>query len=380
MLVFGRPDIRDEEIAEVVDTLRSGWLGTGPKTRLFEREFAEYVDARHAVAVNSCTAALHLALLGLGIGPGDEVITSPMTFVSTVNVILHVGARPVFVDVDRETMNIGPAAVEAAFTERTRAILPVHMAGRPVDMPAMAAIAQKRSLALIADAAHAVEARDTGGRPAEALATASAYSFYATKNVVTGEGGMLTTDDEALANDVRVRSLHGLSRDAWKRYSAEGYKPYDVTMPGWKYNMTDMQAALGLHQLRRVEDNLRRREEIWARYDDAFGRHPLLTMPAAQASGRHARHLYTLLLDIDAAGVSRDELVDRLGRLNVGTGVHFVAAHLHDYYRQALGTGRGDFPNAEWISDRTISLPLSSKLTDQDVEDVIWAVEAALEA
>lgn len=379
MLVFGQPDIREAEIAEVVDTLLSGWLGTGPKTKQFEAEFAEYVGVRNAVALNSCTAALHLALLGLGVGPGDEVITSPMTFVSTANVILHVGASPIFVDVDRDSMNIEPTAVESAVTARTRAIMPVHMAGRPVDIRAMASLGDKYSIPVIDDAAHAVEARDELGRPAAVSATASAYSFYATKNVVTGEGGMLTTDDDELAADVRVRSLHGLSRDAWKRYSADGYRPYDVTLPGWKYNMTDMQAALGLHQLRRVEANLARRESIWQRYDEAFASHPLLDIPAPQSRGRHARHLYTLLVDVDRAGISRDKLVDRLRELNIGTGVHFVAIHLHRYYREALGTRRGQYPNAEWISDRIFSLPLSSRLSDDDVEDVIWAVNAALE-
>jgi len=378
-LVFGAPDIREEEIAEVVDTLRSGWLGTGPKTKRFEAAFADYVGARHAVAVNSATAALHLALLGLGIGPGHEVITTPMTFVSTINVILHAGATPVLVDVDRETMNLTPEAVDPAVTSRTRAVLPVHMTGRPCDMGGFADLARRHGIALVDDAAHAVEAR-WGNGSIGSIGAATAFSFYVTKNVVTGEGGMLTTGDDALADDARIRSLHGLSRDAWRRYSAGGFKPYDVVLPGWKYNMTDLQAALGLHQLQRAESNLRRREEIWARYDEAFAVHPLLRTPSPVEGGRHARHLYTLLLDVERAPCNRDELVERLRLLNVGTGVHFVAAHLHSYYKAALGTGRGDFPNAEWISDRTISIPLSSRLTDEDVEDVIWAVSAALEA
>jgi dTDP-4-amino-4,6-dideoxygalactose transaminase len=378
-LVFGQPDIHEEEIAEVVDTLRSGWLGTGPKTKRFEAMFAEYVGARHAIGVNSCTAALHLALLARGIGPGDEVITTPMTFAATVNVILHVGARPVFVDVDATTMNLEPATVSRAITPRTRAILMVHMAGRPCDLHGFVDLATRHGIALLDDAAHAVEAR-WDSTPVGSVGDASAFSFYVTKNVVTGEGGMLTTSDDATADDIRVRSLHGLSRDAWKRYTSSGFKPYDVVLPGWKYNMTDMQAALGIHQLARVEDNLRRREEIWRRYDEAFRGHPLLTTPAPFDRGRHARHLYTPLVDIDAAPTDRDGLIDRLQRLNIGTGVHFVAVHHHSYYRAALGVGPGDFPAADWISDRTLSLPLSSRLTDEDVEDVIWAVGAALEA
>jgi dTDP-4-amino-4,6-dideoxygalactose transaminase len=377
-LVFGQPDIRDPEIAEVVDSLRSGWLGTGPKVRRFEAAFAEYCGARYAVGLSSCTAALHLALLALGVGPGDEVITTPMTFVATVNVILHVGATPVLVDCDRTTMNLTPEAAAAAITPRTRVIVPVHLAGRPCDMDGFADLAARHGIAIIDDAAHAIEA-SWGTRRIGSSATATAFSFYVTKNVVTGEGGMLTTDDEALAEDVRIRSLHGLSRDAWRRYSSAGFQPYDALVPGWKYNMTDLQAALGIHQLARVEQNLRRREEIWARYDEAFRDHPLLTTPPPFDNGRHARHLYTLLLDVERAPCDRNGLLARLRALNIGAGIHFLAVHLFSYYRERFGTKRGDFPNAEWISDRTFSLPLSSKLTDEDVEDVIWAVKTSLE-
>lgn len=378
-LVFGQPDIRDEDVAEVVDTLRSGWLGTGPKTKRFEAAFAEYVGARHAVGLNSCTAALHLALLGLAIGPGDEVITSAMTFAATVNVILHVGARPVLVDVDRTTQNLDPTEVAKAITPATRAIMPVHMAGRPCDMVALDRLASELGIHVIDDAAHAVEAR-WGERRIGSIGTASAFSFYVTKNVVTGEGGMLTTEDDDLEADARIRSLHGLSRDAWKRYSSAGFQPYDVVLPGWKYNMTDLQASLGLHQLARVEPNLLRRDAIWARYDEAFGRHPLLTVPPAFREGRHARHLYTLLLDVDRAPCNRDELIERLRTLNIGSGVHFVGIQRHTFFREHLGLRPADYPNSEWVSDRTISLPLSTRLTDEDVEDVIWAVNAALES
>jgi dTDP-4-amino-4,6-dideoxygalactose transaminase len=375
-LVFGQPDIREEEIAEVVDTLKSGWLGTGPKTKRFEAEFAEFVGAKHAVAVNSCTAALHLSLLALGIGPGDEVITTPMTFASTLNVILHVGATPVLVDVDRTSMNIDPERVRAAVTERTRAILPVHMAGRPVDMDAVSEIADERGIAVVEDAAHAAEAV-WRNRKIGSISPLTAFSFYVTKNLVTGEGGMVTTDDDALADDLRVRSLHGLSRDAWKRYSDSGFQPYDVILPGWKYNMTDMQAALGIHQLHRIGENHARREEIWTRYDAGFAPVDAITTPAPFEQGVHARHLYTIL--VDPAVIARDAFVEELRLRNIGAGVHFVAAHLHSYFRDRLAYRRGDFPEAEYISDRTVSLPLSSKLSDSDVDDVIAAVTSIID-
>lgn len=378
-LTFGRPDIQDDEIEEVVDTLKSGWLGTGPKTKRFESAFAEYIGVPHAVGLNSATAALHLALLATGIGPGDEVITSPMTFAATINTILHVGARPIFVDIDRATMNITPGAVRKALTSATRALMPVHMAGRPCDLDGLVAVAAERDLALIDDAAHAIEAF-SGRTKVGSVGTATAFSFYVTKNVVTGEGGMLTTPLDAIEADVRLRSLHGLSRDAWKRYSAEGFQPYDVVLPGWKYNMTDMQAALGIHQLARIESNLSRRTEIWRRYDEAFRGNPLLLTPDPHLDGRHARHLYTLMLDVDRAPIDRNALIERLHQLNIGAGVHFVGVQMHSYYREHLGLARGQFPEADWVSDRTFSIPLSSALTDEDVEDVIWAVGTALSA
>jgi len=374
-VVFGQPDIGEEEIAEVVDTLRSGWLGTGPKTKRFEAEFADYVGARHAIGVNSCTAALHLSLLALGVGPGDEVITTPMTFAATLNVILHVGARPVLVDIDPLTQNIDPENIESAITARTRAIIPVHMAGRPCDMDAIGDIAARRGLAVIEDAAHAIGA-SWRGRKIGSISPLTAFSFYVTKNLVTGEGGMVTTDDDALAEDLRVRSLHGLSRDAWKRYTDAGFQPYDVVMPGWKYNLTDIQSSLGIHQLHRVEQNLVRRTEIWQRYTAAFEGLSGIAVPLSVEDGVHARHLYSVL--VDPLVQKRDALMQDLRQRNVGTGVHFVAAHLYSYFRSVLGYERGAFPHAEFISDRTISLPLSSKLTDGDVDDVIGAVSEAM--
>lgn len=374
-LVFGQPDIGEADIAEVVDTLRSGWLGTGPKTKQFEAEFAEYVGAKHAVGVNSCTAGLHLSLLALGIGPGDEVITTPMTFASTINVILHVGARPVLVDIERESQNIDPNRIEPAITSRTRAIMPVHMAGRPCDMDAIGEIAARHGLHVIDDAAHAIEAK-WRNKKVGSISTLSAFSFYVTKNLVTGEGGMVTTDDDDLADDLRIRSLHGLSRDAWKRYSSAGYQPYDVVLPGWKYNLTDVQSALGLHQLRTIQEKLAHRVQLWNQYTEQLSRIEGITPPADFSNGVHARHLYTVL--VDPAICARDAFIERLSAQNVGTGVHFIAAHLHSYFAEELGYQRSSFPNAEYISDRTVSLPLSSKLSPIDIDEVVTAVRAAL--
>jgi dTDP-4-amino-4,6-dideoxygalactose transaminase len=373
-LVFGSPAIGEEEIAEVVATLRSGWLGTGPRVQRFESDFRAYVGATHAVAMNSCTAGLHLALNVLGIGPGDEIITTPLTFSATANVIVHVGATPVFADVDPRTMNLNPKEVARAVTSRTKAILPVHLAGRPCDMDALLGIARDRGLMVIEDAAHAVEGRSRG-RAVGTIGDLTVFSFYVTKNLVTGEGGMLTTQNAVWADEIRIRALHGISRDAWKRYSAEGFQPYDTLYPGYKYNMTDLQAALGIHQLARLEANLAIRERYWQRYDQAFATHPLLTTPAAvDPQDRHARHLYTVLLDTDRSGVSRNEFIVRLKTENIGAGIHFTPLHLHSYYVKTFGFTRGRFPVAEFIGDRTISLPLSAKLTDEDVEDVIAAV------
>jgi dTDP-4-amino-4,6-dideoxygalactose transaminase len=373
-LIFGSPAIGEPEIAEVVATLRSGWLGTGPRVQRFEADFRAYIGCAHAVALSSCSAGLHLALDVLGIGPGDEVITSPLTFSATANVIVHVGARPVFADVDPRTMNLDAEAAARAVTHRTKAILPVHFAGRPCEMDPLLEVARRHGLRVVEDAAHATETRYRG-RPIGTIGDLTSFSFYVTKNLVTGEGGMLTTEDAAWAEEIRVRALHGISRDAWKRYSADGFQPYDTLFPGYKYNMTDLQAALGIHQLARLEANLAVRERHWRRYDEAFADHPFLTRPApADARDRHARHLYTVLLDTDRAGMSRNEFIVRLKAENIGTGIHFTALHLHSYYAKTFGFRRGQFPNAEFIGERTVSLPLSAKLTYDDVEDVIAAV------
>jgi dTDP-4-amino-4,6-dideoxygalactose transaminase len=372
-LVFGSPLIETEEIDEVVATLRSGWIGTGPRVARFEQQFKRYIGSAEAVAVSSCTAALHLAMLVSNVGPGDEVITTPMTFVATANAVVHTGARPVFVDVEPDTGNIDPALVEKAITSRTRAIVPVHYAGRPCRMDAIEALARQHGLLLIEDAAHAVEAA-YHGRKVGTIGHLTCFSFYATKNVTTAEGGMITTADAELAAKIKMYALHGLSMDAWRRFSDEGYKHYEARVPGYKYNMTDLQAALGLHQLTRLERNAVRRTAIWARYDQAFEGLPVVRPAPIETGTVHARHLYTVLLKTEQIGKSRDQVLNELIRRNVGTGVHYTPVHLHHYYRERFGFRPGDFPNAEWIGERTLSLPFSAKLSDQDVEDVIAAV------
>ena len=371
-LVFGSPAIEEGEIQEVVDTLRSGWLGTGPKVHRFEGDFKRYIGCKHAIAVNSCTAGLHLALDVLGIGEGDEVITTPMTFAATANVIVHRRARPVFVDVDRKTQNIDPNRIEDAITPRTKAIIPVHMAGRPCDMDAIMDIAQRHNLFVIEDAAHAVEAIYKGQKIGN-IGHITVFSFYVTKNVCTGEGGMITTNNDEWAEEMRIKRLHGISKDAWKRYSAEGFQPYETLYPGYKYNMMDIQAALGIHQLARVEQNLKIREQYWQKYDEAFAEIPEIITPSKELppNSRHARHLYNILLDIDRLRITRNQFIEAMKAENIGTGIHFTALHLHKYYRDTFGYKPGDFPNAEWIGERTVSLPLSPKLTETDVDDVI---------
>lgn len=372
-LVFGSPPIHEPEIAEVVATLRSGWIGTGPRVARFEEMFKRYIGCEHAVAVNSCTAALHLSMVVSGVKQGDEVITSPMTFCATANAVLHTGARPVFADVEPASGNLDPDRVEAAITPRTRAIVPVHYAGRPCRMDRLEAVARRHGLLLIEDAAHAIESA-YHGRKIGTIGDMTCFSFYVTKNLVTAEGGMVTTRDPELAAKIKMYALHGMSRDAWKRFSDEGYKHYQVLAPGFKYNMTDLQAALGIHQIGRIEANAVRRAAIWARYDEAFASLPIELPAPVEADTVHGRHLYTILVDPERAAKSRDRVLDELVRLNIGTGVHYTALHLHPYYRETFGYKPGDYPNAERIGDRTLSLPLSPKLTDADVEDVIAAV------
>lgn len=377
-LVFGKPFIGKDEIKEVVATLKSGWWGTGPRTEQFEKEFLEYVESKYAVSVNSATAGLHLALKALDLKLGDEVITTPLTFVSTANVIIHAGGVPVFADVDRHTWNIDPDEIEKKITSKTKAILLVHLHGRPADMQRIMPIAKKHKLFLVEDAAHAIEAI-YHGKKVGSIGDTTVFSFYVTKNVATGEGGMITTNNKKWADRMRILRLHGLSLDAWKRYSVKHFRLYEVIEPGFKYNLTDIAAALGLHQLRRVESNLKRRAAIWEMYTKAFKDSPYLTLPAEIEEGtRHAMHLFAVLLDINNLKIKRNAFVDQLIKENIGSGVHFSAIHLHPYYQKTYSYKKGDFPNAEYIGERTISLPLGANLTDKDVKDVINAVNKVL--
>jgi len=371
-LPFSPPLIGEEEISEVVDTLRSDWITTGPKTKRFEKEFAAYLDAPGALALNSCTAGLHTALATLGIGPGDEVITTPMTFAASVNVIEHVGARPILVDVEPDTLNIDPALVAAAITPRTRAVLPVHFAGHPADLDPIAELATTHRLAVIEDAAHALPARYRN-RPIGAGGNPAAFSFYATKNLTTAEGGMLTGDAEFL-DRARVVSLHGMSRDAWKRYERGGNWFYEVVVPGFKYNMTDIQAALGLWQLRKLAGFQERRRAVVRMYDEAFGQNDALQLPARRPEVEHAWHLYVLRLQPGALRIQRDEFIEELRQRNIGSSVHFIPIHVHPYYRDKYHFQPDSFPVAYGNYQRMLSLPLNPRLADDDVHDVIDAV------
>ena len=374
-LVFGAPLIEEEEMREVMASLRSGWLGTGPKVAEFERRFREYTEAEYAMALNSCTAGLHLSMLVAGLQPGDEVITTPMTFAATANSIIHSGAVPVFVDCDRETGLIDPANIERAITAKTKAIVPVHLYGQVCDMDAIADIARRHKLLVIEDAAHCLEGRYKG-KKVGSISDLTCFSFYVTKNIVTGEGGMVTTNNPEFADKIKVYALHGMSNDAWKRFSDDGYKHYEVVYPGFKYNMMDLQAAIGMHQLPRADRWLIRRREIWDMYNEAFAELPI-GLPAQDPDPEmHALHLYTLLVDPERSGFSRDAFLVRLHQQNIGTGVHYVGVHMQQYYRQHFGIRADDFPNATWISQRTLSLPLSPKLTDDDVASVIDAVRS----
>ncbi len=373
-LVFGKPKVTEAEIREVVDTIKSGWLGTGPKTKAFEEQFRKYCGSKFAIALNSCTAGLHLALDVLGIKNGDEVITTPLTFPSTANVIVHHHATPVFVDIDKSTWNIDPDQIVNKITPKTRVIIPVDLHGRPCNYDKILKIAKEHQLHIIEDAAHAAEAIYKGKRVGT-IADFTAFSFYVTKNIMTGEGGMLTTNKREWADEARIRSLHGISKDAWKRYSSEGFKPYETLYPGYKYNMMDLVASFGLHQLANVEKNLKVRTRYWDMYTVAFKKIDVLTTPLDEEKNtRHARHLYAVLLNLERLKISRDKFLDALRAENVGAGIHFTALHLHKYYRETYNHKMGDYPNSEYVGARTISLPLSPAMSKTDIRDVIDAV------
>ena len=374
-LPLTRPDISEDDIAEVVDTLRSGWLVYGGKTQRFEAEFRKLAGAEHAVAVSSCTAGMHLALLAAGVGPGDEVITSPLTFPATANVIVHAGATPVLADICADDLNIDPAEIERRVTPRTKAIMPVHYAGQPCRMDEILAIARRHGLLVIEDAATAAGAYYRG-RPIGSLGDATVFSFYAIKNMTTGEGGIVTTDDAALAEKVASLRNHGLDSNAWNRYAKEGQPFYTVTEPGFKYPFTDLQASLGLGQLRRLREFNEKRTRLAALYEKLFARVPEVETPTVRPEVESNWHLYVVRLR--EAGISRDAFIAALRERGIGTAVHYLPVHYHPYYRERFGFGKGDYPVTEREFERLVSLPLFPLMSEADVERVVGAVEAIL--
>ena len=373
-LPFHQPSIDGEEIQEVVDTLKSGWITTGPKTKLFEKKFQEYIRCKYAIAVSSCTAGLHLALVAAGVGQGDEVITTPYTFATTGEVIIQIGAKPVFVDIEEDGFNIDVTKIPEAITPETKAIIPVHFAGEPCDMDEIMKIAQENNLFVIEDAAHAVGAEYKGKKIGN-IGDVTVFSFYATKNLTTGEGGMVTTNNDELAEKIRLLSLHGISKDAWKRYTAEGSWYYEILYAGYKYNMTDIQASLGIHQLNKLEKFLSIRQKYAQRYSSAFADISEIKTPPVNHHVRHAWHLYVIRLNSASLSIDRKQFIEALKAENIGSSVHFIPLHLHPYYRNRYAYKLGDYPNAEDTYSRVISLPLFPKMTIADVEDVIKAVK-----
>jgi len=372
-LTFGAPHLLQAERDEVLACFDSGWLGTGPRAARLEQEFAAYVGAPVAIGVSSGTAALHLALLALGLPRDAEVITSAMTFCATANAIVHAGATPVFADCDRTTLNVDPDDVCRKITPRTRALVPVHFAGRPCDMEAIGAIAREHGLAVVEDCAHAIETL-VDGRHCGTFGDLGCFSFYVTKNMTTVEGGMVVAREPARADAIPALALHGLSKDAWHRYGDDGFQHYEVVTPGFKYNLTDLAASIGIHQLGRVEANWARRRTLWTYYQDALRDLPLVLPSPTPANVRHAHHLFTCLVDDRRTAVTRDEVLAGLHALRIGAGVHYRAVHEHRWYRETYGARTGSLPNAEWVSARTFSIPLSPAVSDADAADVVRAL------
>ena len=379
-LPFALPDIGEEEIAEVVDTLRSGWVTTGPKAKRFEDDFAAFLGdaALHCMAVNSATAGLHLALEALGIGPGDEVITTTHTFTATAEVVRYLGADVVLVDIDPATLCIDVAAVEAAITPRTKAILPVHYGGLAADMQSLLALAKTHGLKVVEDAAHALPTTSGGQLVGTLMSDVTVFSFYANKTITTGEGGMVVTRDADLAKRIRTMRLHGMSRDAFDRFTAKVPSwYYEIVAPGFKYNLTDIAAAMGIHQLKRAHAFHARRSQIAQAYHAGFADLPVVTPPDAPAGDLHAWHLYVLRLD-DAAPLNRDALIEHLFAAGIGCSVHYIPLHLQPYWRDRYALRPEMFPHSQRAFERMLSLPIHTRMTDADVQRVIAAVRDSL--
>ncbi len=374
MLIFGQPHIEKKEISEVLNTLKSGWLGTGPKVQKFEKLISRYKKIKNTIAVNSCTAALHLSLLAIKIKKGDEVILPSMTFAATANAIIHAGGTPVFADCEIGTMNIDVKDIKRKITKKTRAIIPVHFAGRPCEMDKILTLAKKYKLKIIEDCAHAIETKYKG-KFAGTFGDIGCLSFYVTKNVVTGEGGALITNNVKYANQLKILALHGLSQNAWARFSDKGYSHYKVVSPGFKYNMMDIQASLGIHQIKKISSSWKKRKKIWDFYNKNFKKMPFIKLDPIKKNMRHAYHLYIILLDTNKINITRDLFLEEMRKLNIGVGVHYTALHQHPYYKKKYKYSKGSLKNSEYISDRTVSLPLSPKLNLKDQRDVVNAVK-----
>jgi len=363
----------DDEIQEVIDTLKSGWLTTGPKTHQFEEDFKNYIGCRHAIGLNSCTAGLHLSLVALGFEPDSEVISTPMTFPATANVVVHERLRPVFVDIEPGTLNIDPAKIEEKITSKTKAIFPVHFAGHPCDMDSIQAIADQHNLIVIEDAAHALES-SYKGRKIGNLGHLTSFSFYANKNLTTGEGGMLTVNDDELAEKIRVMRLHGLSKDAWKRFGKAGYTHWQLLTPGYKYNMPDISAALGIHQLKKVDKFLELRKRYAETYDEAFKNIPELEILIRKDYAQSAFHLYIIALRLERLTIDRDRFLQEIQARGIGVAVHYIALHLQPYYMEKFKTKAEDCPVATSYSERILTLPLYPKMSAGDIDRVIETV------
>ena len=377
-IIFGSPAIEQPEIDEVVATLKSGWLGTGPKVARFEELMRKYKGANFSAALNSCTAAIHLSMLAIGIKLGDEVITTPLTFCATVNAIIHAGATPVLADIDPVTMNIDPVQIKKKITPRTKAILPVHFAGRPCKMDLVMEIAGKNNLKVVEDCAHAIETQYKG-KHVGTFGDFGCFSFYVTKNIVTGEGGMVLAKNEKDIARVKILGLHGMSTDAWKRFSDAGYKHYHVVEAGFKYNMMDIQAAIGIHQIERIDKYRNKREKIWNQYQKAFEKLPIQRPADPEPDTLHAYHLYNVLIDENVCGIKRDDFLNAMTKKRIGVGVHYLCMSEHPFYQERFGWKLGDYPNATRIGRQTVSLPISAKLSKDDVEYIISSLKDVLE-
>ena len=376
-LVFGQPQINEIEIQDVVETLRSGWIGTGPKVQQFEKQFSIYKKVNGAVALNSCTSATHLSLLISKIQKGDEIITTPMTFCSTINSIIHAGGTPVLADIEPDTWNISPTEIEKKITPKTKAIVIVHFAGRSCNMSSIMKLVTKHNLILIEDCAHAIETI-YHDRPAGTFGDFGVFSFYSTKNLVTGEGGMLISKTKKSLEKAKVLGLHGMNKDAWKRYGDEGFKHYDVTECGFKYNMMDMQAVLGIQQLRRIEQNWIKRQKVWDYYMDALSELPIKLPSKIEPKTKHAFHLFQILVDEKQVKISRNKFIDKMTENNIGVGVHYLSVPEHTFYKKKYGWNPADFPVAKNIGRQIVSLPISPKLTENDIRDVVNAVHQSI--